>query len=156
MVCQFLLCFLFFFFKQKTAYDVRISDWSSDVCSSDLLVLNDNPPASGADAVEAFLTKSLRTYGDGTPRTHHVSSNIIIEIEGSCDAAHAWSYVTTFQATEDLSLQPIACGRYRDRFALLEGKWVFLSRTIVTKLVGDLKEHRFEGLTPKPFWLFTQ
>src|SRR3546814_3551909 len=29
-----LLCF--FFFKQKTAYEVRISDWSSDVCSSDL------------------------------------------------------------------------------------------------------------------------
>src|SRR3546814_9306025 len=30
-----LLC-LFFFFKQKTAYEMRISDWSSDVCSSDL------------------------------------------------------------------------------------------------------------------------
>src|SRR3546814_3953031 len=30
---------LFFFFKQKTAYDLRISDWSSDVCSSDLGVL---------------------------------------------------------------------------------------------------------------------
>src|SRR3546814_1767311 len=29
--------FLFFFFKQKTAYEMRISDWSSDVCSSDLL-----------------------------------------------------------------------------------------------------------------------
>src|SRR3546814_6197470 len=29
------LC-VFFFFKQKTAYEVRISDWSSDVCSSDL------------------------------------------------------------------------------------------------------------------------
>src|SRR3546814_6179833 len=28
--------FLFFFFKQKTAYELRISDWSSDVCSSDL------------------------------------------------------------------------------------------------------------------------
>src|SRR3546814_1587969 len=27
----------FFFFKQKTAYDMRISDWSSDVCSSDLI-----------------------------------------------------------------------------------------------------------------------
>src|SRR3546814_9727721 len=27
---------LFFFFKQKTAYELRISDWSSDVCSSDL------------------------------------------------------------------------------------------------------------------------
>src|SRR3546814_8048851 len=40
-------CFvLFFFFKQKTAYEMRISDWSSDVCSSDLsnrpIVLPDN------------------------------------------------------------------------------------------------------------------
>src|SRR3546814_18840297 len=31
-----ILIFLFFFFKQKTAYEMRISDWSSDVCSSDL------------------------------------------------------------------------------------------------------------------------
>src|SRR3546814_3850343 len=32
------VCFVcFFFFKQKTAYEMRISDWSSDVCSSDLL-----------------------------------------------------------------------------------------------------------------------
>src|SRR3546814_1424383 len=30
--------FVFFFFKQKTAYEMRISDWSSDVCSSDLLL----------------------------------------------------------------------------------------------------------------------
>src|SRR3546814_8394837 len=29
-------CHVFFFFKQKTAYEMRISDWSSDVCSSDL------------------------------------------------------------------------------------------------------------------------
>src|SRR3546814_16142011 len=29
---------LFFFFKQKTAYEMRISDWSSDVCSSDLTI----------------------------------------------------------------------------------------------------------------------
>src|SRR3546814_6245163 len=33
--CYVMYCF--FFFKQKTAYDMRISDWSSDVCSSDLL-----------------------------------------------------------------------------------------------------------------------
>src|SRR3546814_16695725 len=30
-------CFICFFFKQKTAYDLRMRDWSSDVCSSDLL-----------------------------------------------------------------------------------------------------------------------
>src|SRR3546814_2011980 len=36
-VCCF-VCF-FFFFKQKTAYEMRISDWSSDVCSSDLAMV---------------------------------------------------------------------------------------------------------------------
>src|SRR3546814_7343676 len=37
VICQFLdFVFVFFFFKQKTAYEMRISDWSSDVCSSDL------------------------------------------------------------------------------------------------------------------------
>src|SRR3546814_10298776 len=33
---DFVFVILFFFFKQKTAYEMRISDWSSDVCSSDL------------------------------------------------------------------------------------------------------------------------
>src|SRR3546814_5495115 len=39
------MCVFFFFFKQKTAYEMRISDWSSDVCSSDLSLglLLDNP-----------------------------------------------------------------------------------------------------------------
>src|SRR3546814_7030927 len=35
-VCFLMCLFAFFFFKQKTAYEMRISDWSSDVCSSDL------------------------------------------------------------------------------------------------------------------------
>src|SRR3546814_14377523 len=35
----------FFFFKQKTAYEMRISDWSSDVCSSDLLAIARLPQA---------------------------------------------------------------------------------------------------------------
>src|SRR3546814_5747139 len=36
MWCMILCCCFIFFFKQKTAYEMRISDWSSDVCSSDL------------------------------------------------------------------------------------------------------------------------
>src|SRR3546814_9955933 len=39
MVFSFMYLFFFiFFFKQKTAYEMRISDWSSDVCSSDLRI----------------------------------------------------------------------------------------------------------------------
>src|SRR3546814_8441709 len=36
-MCFSVRLYFFFFFKQKTAYEMRISDWSSDVCSSDLL-----------------------------------------------------------------------------------------------------------------------
>src|SRR3546814_1834949 len=52
--------FCFFFFKQKTAYEMRISDWSSDVCSSDLLV--ESADQLG-DFQRAFLasSKSART-----------------------------------------------------------------------------------------------
>src|SRR3546814_20371646 len=39
------MCYCFFFFKQKTAYEMRISDWSSDVCSSDLSPASGMPPA---------------------------------------------------------------------------------------------------------------
>src|SRR3546814_3109436 len=38
VVLVFSVYLFFFFFKQKTAYEMRISDWSSDVCSSDLIV----------------------------------------------------------------------------------------------------------------------
>src|SRR3546814_7056656 len=50
-----------FFFKQKTAYEMRISDWSSDVCSSDLIAL-----ARAPDLVEAGahrLVDLLRRVG---------------------------------------------------------------------------------------------
>src|SRR3546814_4905377 len=39
MIVLYMFGFLFFFFKQKTAYEMRISDWSSDVCSSDLVIM---------------------------------------------------------------------------------------------------------------------
>src|SRR3546814_2924951 len=44
--------FFFFFFKQKTAYEMRISDWSSDVCSSDLVLCG--TAGLGEGAPESF------------------------------------------------------------------------------------------------------
>src|SRR3546814_6413923 len=44
------LCYVIFFFKQKTAYEMRISDWSSDVCSSDLAEARRGPGAEAAAA----------------------------------------------------------------------------------------------------------
>src|SRR3546814_6340613 len=56
--------FSFFFFKQKTAYEMRISDWSSDVCSSDLPVVASTMWATiRSFAVPACMVHLLRKCG---------------------------------------------------------------------------------------------
>src|SRR3546814_10173506 len=54
--------FCFFFFKQKTAYEMRISDWSSDVCSSDLF------RQSPGEQVTFSPTAHLRTVCRSLPQ----------------------------------------------------------------------------------------
>src|SRR3546814_4818516 len=49
---------MFFFFKQKTAYEMRISDWSSDVCSSDLSRLDQAQPISHDETDQPSGTRS--------------------------------------------------------------------------------------------------
>src|SRR3546814_4644539 len=56
---------VFFFFRQKTAYDMRISDWSSDVCSADLLCHGRQLTSRGA--VRDLLFE--RPASQGLPRT---------------------------------------------------------------------------------------
>src|SRR3546814_3329001 len=56
---------MFFFFKQKTAYELRISDWSSDVCSSDLVPAFAEAVQDGLSSwVEAGFAAPVR-YNDG-------------------------------------------------------------------------------------------
>src|SRR3546814_7173831 len=66
----------FFFFKQKTAYDMRISDWSSDVCSSDLSC-DSISPAAGRDAVagrvDAHLPASRHLQSTASPQIGRAS-----------------------------------------------------------------------------------
>src|SRR3546814_16796939 len=63
--------FVFFFFKQKTAYEMRISDWSSDVCSSDLPAARRGPPgsASAHRSPDPAADDRLRRPGDRSGRT---------------------------------------------------------------------------------------
>src|SRR3546814_4236641 len=58
-MCCWLLCVFFFFFKQKTAYEMRISDWSSDVCSSDLAQVCPHVGVERAGGVQPHL-RSVR------------------------------------------------------------------------------------------------
>src|SRR3546814_7396704 len=74
---------LFFFFKQKTAYEMRISDWSSDVCSSDLIDSRDFLDAKLRAKAAALLPDGTRiAFTGGSDMGDH---NAIWEIgRASC------------------------------------------------------------------------
>src|SRR3546814_20426261 len=64
---------MFFFFKQKTAYEMRISDWSSDVCSSDLTT---SPVISASrDAIEKSGRTNLGEYIRDLPQNFNGGQN---------------------------------------------------------------------------------
>lgn len=84
----------------------------------------------------------LKIYPCGTPRTKHVISNPLIEIDEASDTASIRSYYTVFQATEGLALQAIAAGRYHDKFERVDNTWRFCFRDYSQlEFTGDLSFH---------------
>jgi len=98
-------------------------------------------PLSGREAIRQLFARTARLYPDGTPRTKHVTTNLILEIDEAADRATARSYWTVLQATEGLPLQPILAGRYLDSFERRDGRWRFAERRFAVDLVGDVGHH---------------
>jgi SnoaL-like domain len=92
----------------------------------------------GAAELQEFFGRR-RLFPDGTPRTKHVFTNVIIEISGENGLAR--SYATVFQQTDELPLQPIACGRYLDTFVRDRDGWHFTDRRLSEFLLGDRSQH---------------
>jgi 3-phenylpropionate/cinnamic acid dioxygenase small subunit len=80
-------------------------------------------------------------YEDGTPRTKHVISNLVVDVDDGSTHASARSYFTVLQATDGVPLQPIIAGRYEDQFEKVDGTWRFSERIIHPDLHGDLSKH---------------
>ena len=99
---------------------------------------NDEVKRGTADMVDQMTTWTKK-HPDGTPRTRHVTSNLIIEIEG--DRATCRSYYTVFQQTDKIPLQPIISGRYHDAFERVDGAWRFTKRHYINELFGNLSDH---------------
>jgi 3-phenylpropionate/cinnamic acid dioxygenase small subunit len=101
---------------------------------------------TGHDAVVAMFTSTTRRYPDGTPRTKHVTTNLIVEVDDDAGTATCRSYFTVLQATDMLPLQPIVAGRYHDRFAAEGTIWRFVERRFFVDLVGDVSQHQLIAL----------
>lgn len=104
-----------------------------------------DPGPSGAAAIAASYQDMVVTYDDGTPRTRHLTTNPIIDIDG--DEATVRSTYTVMQQAPGSAMQTIISGRYHDTMRRIDGRWRFTERRFLVDLVGDLSRHlRFELL----------
>lgn len=108
--------------------------------------------ATGAAAITRMYEQTTRRYDDGTPRTQHLITNLIVEpapvppdVGGGPDAGRFWaarSRFTVLQATDGLALAPIIAGRYRDLVhERRDGTWAFHERQMAPELFGTLDHH---------------
>jgi 3-phenylpropionate/cinnamic acid dioxygenase small subunit len=95
----------------------------------------------GPEKVRRLYDGSTRLYEDGTPRSRHVTTNVIVEVDEDAGTASARASYVVLQQTDELPLQPIIAGRYRDTFHRVDGKWWFDTRQMFVDLTGDLSKH---------------
>jgi hypothetical protein len=98
------------------------------------------------DRVRRGATEAREIYDpvilrdDGTPATMHQLTNVTVTVDGPGTTASARSYFTVLQVTGQ-GLHPILAGEYRDRFAVIDGHWMFTERIFDARLFGDLARH---------------
>jgi len=103
---------------------------------------------SGREAIEALYGRTTRRFEDGTPRTKHVMTNLIVDVDDD-ETASSRSYFTVLQAVPgELALQPVIAGRYRHRYERAEGGWRVTAMHIMIDLMGDLSSHMLFDLQP--------
>ncbi len=97
---------------------------------------------SGARDIESLYVWTTRRYEDGTPRTKHVMTNVMVDVDPDGRHATSRSYFTVLQAVPGaMSLQPVIVGRYRNGYELVDGEWRFRTVHIIIELMGNLDHH---------------
>jgi ketosteroid isomerase-like protein len=99
--------------------------------------------ATGATQIARLYENTTRRFDDGTPHSHHVITNLVVEpVSEAPERYEARSRFTVFQATDGIPLQPIVAGRYRDLVEHdADGRWRFVERCMVPTLYGDVSRH---------------
>src|SRR3546814_4475780 len=97
---------LVFFFKQKTAYEMRISDWSSDVCSSDLQLRDDTDKGVTPARTQSYFAKSYGIEGDVFELTVSADSPLVGMSLGEAEALHGAPLLLALKTGNESRLAP--------------------------------------------------
>lgn len=125
--------------------DGRFAEMGELFADADVYVGPDLVAHHDAAAVAELWARYVRIHSNGTPRTHHIATNLLIEDDGP-GLAKAHSYILVVQHADGFSLQPITAGGYLDRFAKIGGTWRFSERRVGNDLFGDMGHHLLEPM----------
>jgi 3-phenylpropionate/cinnamic acid dioxygenase small subunit len=110
---------------------------------------NEPGSATPGKSVSQLFRDGIVLYADGTPRTRHLITNTIIDVDESAGRATARSYNTTLQQVPGRGIEVIATAKYDDSFEHVDGKWRFSDRVIRHSsidgihrdFIGDMNHH---------------
>jgi len=105
---------------------------------------------------EAMYRGGIILYADGTPRTRHLVTDTIIDVDESAGRATARSYNTTLQQAPGHPIEIIATAKYEDIFERVDGAWRFSERLIRSAsidnvhrdFIGDMSRHTRSASPP--------
>jgi len=108
------------------------ADWRSD---------STGEVRRGHDEIKAVYDRVI-LYEDGTPKTRHLMTNLIIDVADGADVATSRSCYTVLQGIDvGAPIQTILAGRYHDRYRRTSEGWQFAERVFIVDLVGDQSRH---------------
>ena len=124
-------------------FDAGNHEACADLLANARIVLDPNAPlVVDRDGLLDVWRSIVILHEDGTPRTQHVVTNPILDIDEVSGTATCRSAYTVLQQVDDGPLQTVAAGRYHDRFERVDGEWRFSERDYSRlDLVGDVGQH---------------
>src|SRR3546814_11795480 len=139
---------LFVFFKQKTAYEMRISDWSSDVCSSDLCsrrgssaCVSTRCPAAGAKVAARLAGSPMSTYALGS-----VFSPTSVAVVGASPRERSLGRLVLRQLREGGFAGPVGLvnPNYREKIGRASCRERVCQYVMIAVVGGSLKKKKYK------------
>lgn len=129
-------------YRYAECLDAGDFDGASALFRHARITLSKGAPTIDGAQMLGIMRDLIIVYPCGTPRTRHVTSNPVIEIDEAGNRATVRSCYTVFQCTEGLPLQAITAGRYHDEFERVDGGWRFSARDYsLQDAIGEMGFH---------------
>tara|TARA_B100000767_G_scaffold261661_1_gene273496 strand:- start:653 stop:1123 length:471 start_codon:yes stop_codon:yes gene_type:complete len=129
-------------FTYTERFDLGDFEGAADIFKHAKIIIGSNGETINSQGLLENWRSMVVVYESGTPRTKHVCTNAIVDVDLDNATATSRSYYIVYQQTKVLPFQPIVAGRYVDKFELVADQWRFSERDYrLMEMVGNISKH---------------